>query len=40
MAGFSATKFVPIAYAKFNLDIEGDFLRFRNVHVNNTLSIS
>jgi len=28
MAGFSATKFVPIAYSKLNLDIEGDFLRF------------
>jgi len=28
MAGFSATKFVPIAYSKLNLDVEGDFLRF------------
>ncbi len=28
MAGFSATKFVPLAYSKLNLDIEGDFLRF------------
>jgi len=28
MAGFSATKFVPLAYSKLKLDIEGDFLRF------------
>jgi len=29
MAGFSCTKFVPIAYHKLGLEIEGDFFQLR-----------
>lgn len=38
LAGFAATKLVPIIYYKLGLDIEGDFLRFRNSSIVNTLA--
>ena len=38
VAGFSATNFVPIAYSKFDLDVEGDFLRLKTRQLEKTLS--